>query len=137
MVFNWLAMGSELARLLLSVVVSLVLGGLLFRKVIAPEFEARYLEAQQTVTNLAKLAGVKSQEYSESKTIEKLVSADLLRTNFPEWEALKLGLSQDTVDRVETMIEESPEVAIQLYQKYGHLIGGGGEAPDNEPATFG
>ena len=136
MVFSWLQAGYELVRLLIPTLLSLVLGALIFKKVIAPEFNARYEEAQKTITNLAKLAGVKAQEYTEGKTIEKLVAADLLTTNFPEWQALKQGLSPDTVERVETMMEENPEVALQLYKKSGHLIGGG-DALDNEPATFG
>ena len=122
MMINWQNVGTELARLLISTLLSLVLGGLVFRKLIAPEFEARYEESIQTVKNLAKLAGVKSNEFTDAKMLEKVVAKDLIMQNLPELQALKLVLAPGTWEQVEETIEENPEVAIQLYQKYGHLL---------------
>ena len=128
----WLLFGYRLAALVFTTSVSLVCGAFIFMRWVAPTVEERYAEAQETITNLAKLAGVKSQEYTGAKTIEKLVAADLLKNKFPEWEAIKMVLSPDTVDQVESSIEENPEIAMQLYKKYGHYLGGAPGAQSKE-----
>ena len=120
---NWQFVGAELARLL----ITLGLGALLFRKFVAPglnEAVSTILEADMKITNLAKLAGVKSNEYKDAKGIEKVVAADLISQNLPELEALKMILSSDTWEKIEDTIAENPEAVLQLWQKYGHLMGG-------------
>lgn len=120
---NWLKMGSLLAPFVVSILVSVALGILTFRKYIAPDILTALETAENTITNLAKLSGVKSQEYKDAKTIEKVVAADLIKQKLPELEALKLMLSPDTWEQIEETIEGNPEAVIQLYEKYGHLFG--------------
>ena len=81
-------------------------------------------EAVMKITNVAKLAGVKAQEFKDAKGLEKVVAADLISQNLPELEALKLILSSDTWEKIEDTIAENPEAVLQLWQKYGHLMGG-------------
>lgn len=94
-----------------------------FRKFIAPGIIESLEEAQKTITNLAKLSGVKSQEYKDAKSIEKLVAEDLIKEKIPELEALRMILSPSTWEKIEETLEENPEAVIQLYEKYGHLLG--------------
>ena len=129
MVNFWLNLGFEVARLLIPVLI----GGLLFRRFVSPGINEAILSVEEGVmkiTNVAKLAGVKSQEYATSKGIEKVVAADLIKQNVPELEALRLVLSPDTWDQIEEAIEDNPEAVLQLYEKYGHLLKqGGADAP--------
>ena len=123
MVNFWLNVGYTLAVML----VPLVIGGLLFRKFIAPGINQALLDVEEAtlkITNVAKLAGVKSQEYTVSKGIEKVVAEDLIKQNLPELEALKLILSPSTWEQIEETITENPEAVLQLYEKYGHLLPG-------------
>ena len=89
----------------------------------APEITEALEEAQKTIKNLAKLSGVKSQEYKDAKGIEKVVARDLIETKLPELEALKVILSPSAWEKIEETIEENPEAVLQLYEKYGHLLG--------------
>ena len=75
---NWLKVGWEVARML----VPLVLGALLFRRFVSPGINValeEVTEAVSKITNVAKLAGIKSAEYRDSKALEQAVSADLIR----------------------------------------------------------
>jgi len=124
MVNFWLNAGYILAMMLIPVLI----GGLLFRKFVAPginEALGDILEAKASITNMAKLAGVKSQEYKDSKGLEKVVAQDLITTNLPELEALKLILSPSAWEKIEETIEDNPEAVLQLYEKYGHLLKAG------------
>lgn len=124
-----------MARILIPVLI----GGLLFRRFVAPGINEALVDVQEAVmkiTNVAKLAGIKSQEYSTSKDLEKVVAADLIKQNIPELEALKLILSPSTWEQVEDMLTESPEAVLQLYEKYGHLLKGQGEE-QQKPYDFG
>ena len=119
----WLKVGLELARLLVPVVI----GVLLFRKFVSPSMNESLeliLKAEGTITNLAKLAGTKSQEYAASKALGKSISRDIIADRIPELEALKFILSPDTWEEVEDTIENNPEAILQLYDKYKHLIPG-------------
>ena len=121
---NWLKIGLNVAPFLASIVISVAAVIFAFRKWISPDITAALEEAQTTITNLAKLGGVKTQEYKDMKNIEKIVGADLIKNKLPELEMLKLILSPSTWEEIETTIEENPEAVIQLYEKYGHLLPG-------------
>ena len=119
----WLNVGFEVARILIPVIII----SILFRKFVAPGINEALEDVQEAVTkitNVAKLAGIKSQEYSTSKEIEKVVAADLIKQNLPELEALKLILSPSTWEQIEESLTENPEAVLQLYEKYGHLLPG-------------
>ena len=120
---NWLLVGFETARLL----ITLGIGALLFRKFVAPginEALEAVNEAVKKITTVAKLAGVKSQEYSAGKSIEKSVARDIINEKVPELEALKVFVSPSTWEEIEDTIDNNPEAILQLWQKYGHLLGG-------------
>ena len=122
-VINWLLVGYELARLFLSVLTC----ALLFRKFVAPSLNEGLADVQEAVmkiTNVAKLAGVKSQEYKDSKGIEQAVARDIINEKVPELEALKVFVSPATWEEIEDTIDNNPEAILQLWQKYGHLLGG-------------
>ena len=124
---NWLLMGYELARLIIFSIITLFAASQLYIKYIQPDIQERYDEAHQTITNLAKLAGVKSQEYTGAKNIEKSVARDIITQQVPELEALKVFVSPSTWEEIEDTIENNPEAIIQLWQKYGHLLSGAAE----------
>ena len=108
----------------------LVLGALLFRRFVSPGINGaleEVTEAVSKITNVAKLAGVKSTEYRDSKALEQAVSADLIREKLPELEALRMILSPSTWEQIEETLERNPEAVIQLYEKYGHLLPGADE----------
>lgn len=127
MTMNWLKIGSQAAPFVASIVISVLIGVLGFRKYMAPEINEALVEAKQAIKNLATLAGVKSQEYKDAKGIEKIVAADLIEQKLPELQALKVILSPSAWEQIEETIEENPEAVLQLYQKYGHLLGAEGE----------
>lgn len=118
MVFSWLSLGYELARLIVFGALTLVSGGLLFRKYFAPEINESLQEAQKTITNLAKLGGLKSQEFTDEKNLGKIVAADYIAQNIPEMEAARLVLSPDTWEKIEEAIERNPAAVISLWEKW-------------------
>ena len=120
---NWLKVGWQLATLL----ITLGCGALLFRKFVAPginEALVTLATAEATISNVAKLAGVKSREYVAGKSIEKSVARDIINEKVPELEALKVFVSPSTWEEIEDTIDNNPEAILQLWQKYGHLLGG-------------
>jgi len=121
---NWLKLGYQLATLALSSTVTLAFGVLIFRKYVLPELLEALDTAQATITNLAKLGGVKSQEYTGAKNIEKAVARDIINEKIPELEALKVFLSPGTWEEIQDTIDNNPEAVLQLWDKYGHLMGG-------------
>lgn len=118
--FNWLAIGSQLATLVITAAVTLLSGALIFKKFYAPQINLALEKAGETITNLAKLGGVKSQEYTTAKNIEKLVADDFIKQKIPELELVRLAVSPDTWDQIQEAIETNPEAVIQLWNKYGH-----------------
>ena len=135
MEFNWLQAGYELARLVVFTVVGLVSGVLLFREYVAPGINQAIEQldkADETITNLAKLAGVKSQEYTASKGIEKAVAEDFIKQKIPELELVKTFVSPATWVEIQDTIENNPEAVIQLWEKYGHFFTQGEEKQDTE-----
>ena len=119
---NWLKLGLAVAPFVASIVISVIIVILGFKKWIAPGINEALEEAKKTITNLAKLGGVKSQEYKDMKGIEKAVAADIITKNIPELEAIKLFLSPSTWEEIESTIENNPEAVLQLWEKYGHLL---------------
>ena len=128
MVFNWLLAGSKLAGMMFQTSVTLVCGALIYRKLVAPALTAQLALSSETITNVAKLAGVKSQEYTGAKNIEKSIARDLINNKIPELEAIKVFVSPDTWDEIQDTIDNNPEAVLQLWQKYGHHFTGVQEA---------
>ena len=121
MVFSWLSLGYEVARLVVVSSVSVLVGAYLFRKYVSPEIVAAIEQldkADETITNLAKLAGVKSQQFTDGRQLEKTVAADFIANQIPELEAAKLVLSPDTWGQIEEAIERNPAAVIQLWEKW-------------------
>jgi len=120
---NWFKIGSWLAPYVATLILSVGICILGFRRYILPELKTSLEEAQKTITNLAKLGGVKSQEFKDVKALEKVVAKDVVSQALPELEALRMILSPSTWERIEEAMEENPEAILQLYQRYGHLLG--------------
>jgi len=116
--FNWLSVGLEVARLLISAAFTLVLGAYAFRKYFAPDIVSSLEEAQKTITNLAKLGGLKSQEFTDEKNLEKIVARDYIAEKIPELEAARLVLSPDTWEQIEEAIERNPAAVLSLWEKW-------------------
>lgn len=133
MEFNWQLAGTELARLILISAMSILAGAYLFRLYVAPSIVdaiEQLNKADETITNLAKLAGVKSNEYTASKGIEKAVAEDFIKQKIPELELVKTFVSPATWDEIQDTIENNPEAVIQLWEKYGHFFTQGEERED-------
>lgn len=128
--------GSAVAPFLATILISVGAVILTYRKFIAPELMEQLSNAEKTITNLAKLAGVKSQEFTASRALGKEIAADVLGKAFPEAEALKLILSQSTWEKVEDAMEDNPEAILQLIDKYGPILGIGGEQQKTQDSDF-
>ena len=125
MVINWLSLGYWLATLVVTAAVSVGAGVYLFRQYVAPSINTAIQQldkADETITNLAKLAGVKSQEYTGAKNIEKAVAEDFIKQKIPELELVKTFVSPATWEEIQDTIENNPEAVIQLWEKYGHFF---------------
>ena len=134
--FNWLDFGYELAMLIVSVAFSLLIGALVFKRYLAPQITGTLEEAQETITNLAKLGGVKSQEFKSSKKIEKLVAEDFIKKQIPELELVKTFVSPSTWEEIEDTIDNNPEAVIQLWEKYGHYFTNNGAGEKENTYDF-
>lgn len=119
---NWLKFGYDLAFLVLSVGFSLLLGALMFKRYVSPQITEALTDAQKTITNLAKLGGVKSQEFKDMRKIEKSVAEDFIKNQIPELELVKAVVSPKTWEDIELTMENNPEALIQLWEKYGHFF---------------
>ena len=120
--FNWLSFGYDLAFLVVCVAFSLLSGALIFKRYLAPQINEALEKAQETITNLAKLGGVKSQEFKDSKKIESLVAEDFIKQQIPELELVKTFVSPSTWVEIQDTIENNPQAVIQLWEKYGHFF---------------
>ena len=120
---NWLKMGSDVAPFVATAILSSIISLLAFRKWISPGINEALQEAQTTITNLAKLGGLRSQEYTTMKGLEKDIAADIIKKQLPELEAIRLVVSEDTWEKIEQVIEDNPEAIMQLYSKYGAQFG--------------
>jgi len=115
---------------LVSILISVALGILGFRRWIAPGIIEALDEATKITKNIASFAGMKKTEWTGAREIEKVVAEDLIKSKIPELEALRLFLSPSAWEQVEETIQENPEAVIQLWEKYGHLLGGASQTQE-------
>lgn len=132
---NWQMIGIEVARLVLTAGLAVLVAALLFRKRIAPELVEALEEASKTAKTLASLGGIKKAQWTTTREMEKAIGAELIHSKMPELQALKMVLPGDLWEELEAFIEENPDGAMQLYKKYGHLIPGS-DQPKDETYMF-
>lgn len=133
---NWIKIGMETAPYVASIILSVIIVIMTFRKFIAPELMASMEEAQKTIKTLASLGGIKKADYTTSQELGKDIAADILKEKFPEAEGLKLILSPSTWEKVEDAMEDNPAAILQLIDKYGPIIGIGGEQQQLKKTDF-
>lgn len=117
-VMNWQSIGSELARLILSTVFTLVLGAFVFRRYFAPEIQEALEEAQATVQKIASLGGIKKADYAEIKELETAVTADIVKSRIPELEMVRLAVPAETWEKIEEAFENNPAGVLALWEKW-------------------
>ena len=121
---NWPKIGMSMAPYLASVVLSVIIGIICFRRWIAPGIIEALEASTKTTQTLASLGGIKKADWNDVQKIEKAVTTDLLYDQMPELQALKLILSSSTWEQVEEMIEENPAAVMQMYEKWKPYLGG-------------
>lgn len=121
---NWQKLGMSLVPHLVSILISVGLGILGFRKWITPGITEALEEASKTSTMLGNLGAIKKADWNDNQALEAVISKELILNKMPEIELLRLALSPTSWEQVEEMIQENPAVALQLYEKYKHLLGG-------------
>jgi len=120
---NWQKIGMSAVPYLVSILISVALGVLAFRRWVAPDITAALEDATKTAQTLASLGGIKKADWNDGQKIEKAVAAELIYDKLPELQALKLILSESTWNEIEEMIEENPAAVIEMYEKYAPLLG--------------
>lgn len=113
-----------MAPYLASILISVGLGILAFRKWIAPGIIEALEEASKTTKTLAGLGGIKKADWNDAQMIEKAVTSELILDKMPELMALQLVLSESTWEMIEEMIENNPAAVLQLYEKWAPHLGG-------------
>lgn len=121
---NWIKIGSNSVPFLASIILSVIIVIIGFRKYIAPDIVESLAEAKKTIETLASLGGIKKQDWHDVQKIEKAVTTDLIYDKMPELQALRLVLSENTWEQIEEMIEENPAAVMQLYEKWKPYLGG-------------
>jgi len=121
---NWQKIGMSAVPYLVSILISVGLGILGFRRWIAPEVIEALEKSTKTTQTLASLGGLKKADWNDTQALEAVISKELILNKMPEIELLRLALSPSSWEQVEEMIAENPAVALQLYEKYKHLLGG-------------
>ena len=121
---NWIKIGTAAVPFLVSILISVTLGILAFRRWIAPGIMEALEEASKTAKTLASLGGLKKKDWNDVQEIEKAVTTDLLFDRMPELQALRVILSPSTWEQVEEMIETNPGAVMQLYEKWKPYLGG-------------
>lgn len=124
---NWLKIGYASAPFLASIILSVAIVIVAFRKYIAPDIIESLEEAKKTIETLASLGGIKKQDWHDVQKIEKAVTTDLIYEKMPEIQALRLILSPSTWEQVEEMIDENPAAVMQLYEKWKPYLDGASE----------
>lgn len=119
---NWYQIGSWLAGLLVSTAISASVTLYFFRKYVTPEINETVEEAQRVTKKIAALGGIKKHDYESVSEIEGVVGRALIEKQMPELAGLKMLLPESTWEKVEELLEENPEGALHLYQKYKHLL---------------
>lgn len=133
---NWQIVGIELVKTVFYVLLSLVSGALVFRKYIAPELTAALQEATKTATMLASLGGIKKADRVTTKELARAVTADLVKTKFPELELVKLAVSPGTWEQIEEALENNPTGVMQLIEEYGHYFKKGADGQEKTKFDF-
>lgn len=118
----WLNIGIELARLLVPTLLSVLIIALGYRKYIAPSLTAALEDAIKTTKTIASLGGIKKSQWADTQELSKAVTADLIKTQFPEIEFIKMALSPATWQQVEDAMETNPAGVMELIEKYGHYF---------------
>jgi len=121
---NWLKIGYVVAPHLVTLILSVVVGILAFRRWIAPEILEALAKSDKVSKTLAGLGGMKKQDWHDQEALETVITKELLLDKMPELELLRMALSPSSWEQVEEMIQENPKVALQLYEKYKPLLGG-------------
>lgn len=121
---NWVKIGMLAVPYLVSILISVGVGVLAFKKWIAPGIMEALEESVKVSKTLAGLGGVKKKDWEDTKALEAVITREVLADKMPELELLKLALSPSAWEQVEEMIEENPKIALQLYEKYAPLLGG-------------
>ena len=127
---NWSKIGSLMAPHLVSILISLGVVLLAWRKFMLPEIEGTLKEAQKTISTLAGLGGLRKSEWQDGAALEKAVGAEIIGKQIPELEALKLILDTGTWEKIEDAIENNPAAVIQMYEKWKHLIPGASQSSE-------
>jgi len=120
---NWLKLGYGVAPYLISIIISVALGILAFRRWIAPDLTAALEEATKVSTQLANLGGMKKQDWHDGQKLEEIITKELIMDKMPELQALQVILSPSSWEQIEEMIEENPAAVLKMYEKYAPLLG--------------
>ena len=110
-------LGSILVPGVISVIVTFIMMRLVVAKSVIPLLDQRFGAADEAIKKGMSAMGVKSGDVRAVKSMEKKVARDIW-DNLPEIKGILGMLSQDTLDQ----IEENPEIAVQLIERYKPLI---------------
>jgi len=121
---NWQKIGMAMVPHLLSILISVAVVVLTFRKWIAPGIIESLEEAQKTIKTLAGLGGIKKADWNDEQALETVITKELLLDKMPELELLRLALSPASWEQVEEIIQTNPAAALKMYEKYAPLLGG-------------
>ena len=128
---NWQKIGMSAVPYLVSILISIALGILAFRRWIAPDIQGALEEATKTAKTLASLGGIKKADWNDTQALESIISTELIMEKMPELEALRLILSPSSWEQVEEMIDENPAAVLKMYEKYAPLIGVASQKQEN------
>ncbi|GAI33000.1 unnamed protein product [marine sediment metagenome] len=122
-IMNWLKFGYSSVPYLASILISVAVGILAFRRWIAPGIIEALEEATKTAQTLASLGGIKKENWHDEQALETVITKELLMDKMPELELLRLALSPASWEQVEEIIESNPAAALKIYEKYAPLLG--------------
>lgn len=120
---NWQKIGMATVPYLVSILISVAVGILGFRRWIAPGIIEALEASTKTTQTLASLGGIKKADWNDEKALETVITKELLLDKMPELELLKLALSPASWEQVEDIIETNPAAALKMYEKYAPLLG--------------
>jgi len=120
---NWLKIGMSLAPYLASILISVGLVTLAFRRWIAPGIIEALEESTKTTKTLASIGGIKKAEWNDGQKLEAIISKEVSMDKMPELQALLMILSPSSWEQIEEMIEENPAAVLKMYEKYAPLLG--------------
>ena len=120
----WQKVGIEAARLIATMLLTVGVIALGWRKYLAPEFIEALEEASKVTKQIASLGGIKKADYEDVTRIENKIGAQIIASKMPELEGIKLLLGAETAADLDAFIENNPTAAMQLYEKYKHFLPG-------------